>query len=69
MEPNPSKVQALQELLKPNNHPKHQLFLGLINYLQPFIPILANKASFLFEQLAEWDWNPSTDAVFQCSRS
>ena len=30
-----------------------------------FISSLSTKTMFLHEQLAEWDWNPSTDAVFQ----
>ena len=48
---------------------KASSFLGLINYLQPFIPSLSTKMMFLHEQLAEWDWNSSTDAVFQCLKA
>ena len=59
MWPDPSKFQALQDL------PKLQSFLGLMNYLQPFIPGLSAKTTFLHEQLVEWGWNPSTDAAFQ----
>ena len=44
---------------------KLQSFLGLINYLQPFIPGLDNKMMFLQEQTAEWDWNPLTNAAFK----
>ena len=42
---------------------KLQSFLGLINYLQPFIPSLSAKTTFLH------DWNPSTDAAFQCLKA
>ena len=49
----------------PNLQTKLQSFLGLINYLQPFIPGLSAKTTFLWEQLSQWDWNPSTDAAFQ----
>ena len=48
---------------------KHQSFLGLINYLQPFIPGLSTKTMFLQGQLAKWDWNPSMDAAFQCLKA
>ena len=61
----PSKVQALHALPDPDWQTKLQSFLGLINYLQPFIPGLSNKTAFLWEQLSQWDWNPSTDSAFQ----
>ena len=66
MQPGPAKIQALQDLPTPDSQVKLQSFLGLINYLQPFIPSLSTKTTFLHEQLAKWDWNPSTDAAFQC---
>ena len=65
MQPDPSKIQALQDLPAPDLQTKLQSFLGLINYLLPFIPGLSAKTTFLREQLSEWDWNPSTDAAFQ----
>ena len=64
MQLNPSKIQALQDLPTPDSQTKLQYFLGLINYLQPFIPGLSTKTVFLQEQLTKWDWNSSTDAVF-----
>ena len=69
MWPDPSKIQVLQELSMPKSPTKLQLFLGLINYLQLFIQGLANKTMFLKEQTAEWDWNPLTDAMFQCVKA
>ena len=65
MELQPSKIQALQDLPTSNFPFKLQSFLGLINYFQPFIPGISEKKAFLWEQLTEWDWNPSTDAAFQ----
>ena len=65
MKPDPTKIQALQDLPKPDNHKQLQSFLGLINYLQPFLPGLASKTTFLREQISSWDWNPSTDIAFQ----
>ena len=66
MQPDTSKIQTLQDLPTPNSQAKCQSFLGLKNYLQPFIPGLSAKTMFLCEQLAKWDWNPSTDTAFQC---
>ena len=43
MQLDPSKIQALQDLPTPNSQTKLQFFLGLINYLQPFIPSLSTK--------------------------
>ena len=65
MQPDPAKIQALQDLPTPNSRVKLQSSLGLINYLQPFIPSLFTTTTFLCKQLAEWDWNPSTDTAFQ----
>ena len=65
MKPDPTKIQALQDLPTPVNHKQLQSFLGLINYLQPFLPDLASKITFLREQISSWDWNPSTDIAFQ----
>ena len=65
----PSKIQALQELPTLDSQAKLQSFIGLINYLQPFIPSLSNKTTFLHEQVAKWDWNPSTDVAFQCLKA
>ena len=65
MQPDPSKIQALKDFPAPDSQIKLQSFLGLINYLQPFIPGLSTKTAFLQKQLSQWDWNPSTDAAFQ----
>ena len=53
MWPDPSKIQALQEIPTPDSQAKLQSFLCLINYLKPFIPGLPAKTGFLHEQLAE----------------
>ena len=69
MRPDPAKVQALQDLPAPQNPKELQWFLGLIRYLQPFLPSLASKTTFLREQVTNWDWNPSTDQAFNCLKS
>ena len=40
------------------------IILCLINYLQPFLPGLASKTTFLREQVTNWDWNPFTNQAF-----
>ena len=65
MQPDPTKIKALQDLPAPDLQTKLQSFLGLINYLHPFIPGLSNKTAFLPEQFSQWDWNPLTDSAFQ----
>ena len=69
MRPDPTKVQALQDLPAPQNPKQLQSFLGLINYLQPFLPNLASKTTFLREQVTNWDWNPSTNQAFNSLKS
>ena len=65
MKPDPIKIQALQDLLTPQTQKQLQSFLGLVNYLQPFLPDIAAKTTFLREQVSKWDWTPSTDSTFQ----
>ena len=50
MKCNPAKVQDPQDLPISDNQMKFQSFLGLINYLQPLIPGLADNTTFLQEQ-------------------
>ena len=45
------------------------VILGLIKYLQSFLPSLASKSTFLHEQVTHWDWNPSTDQAFHHLKS
>ena len=65
MKPDPIKIQALQDLPTPQNQKQLQSFFGLANYLQPFLPDIAPKTTFLREQVSKWDWTPSTDSAFQ----
>ena len=65
MKPDPTKIQALQDLLTPQNQKQLQSFLALVNYLQTFLPDIASKTISLREQVSKWDWTPSTDSAFQ----
>ena len=64
MKPDPKKVQALQDLPIPQTQKELQSFLDFINYLQPFLPDLSHKTTFLREQVSNCDWTPSTNASF-----
>ena len=64
MKPDLIKIQALQELPTSQTQKQLQSFLGLVNYLQPFLPDIASKTTFLHKQISHWDWNPSTDNSF-----
>ena len=65
IKPDPMKIQALQDLPTPQTQKQLQLFLGLVNYLQPFLPGIGSKTTFLCKQISQWDWNLSTDNSFQ----
>ena len=60
MKPDPIKIQALQDLPMPQNQKQLQSFLELVNYLQPFLPDIAAKTTFLREKVSQLDWTPST---------
>ena len=47
MKPDPIKIQTLQDLPTPQNQKQLQSLLGLVNYLQPFLPDIATKTTFL----------------------
>ena len=64
MKPDPAKVQALQDLPAPQTPKQLQSFLGLIDYLQPFLPGLASKNNFLRKQVSNWDWESLYWSVF-----
>ena len=53
----------------PPNPKQLQSFLGLINYLEPCLPGLASKTTFLREQVTNWDWNCTTNQAFHCLKS
>ena len=66
--PDPAKVTAIHAMDPPANITQLQQFLGMVQYLSPFIPGLSNLTAPL-RQLQKKDvdfaWNPSYDAAFQ----
>lgn len=51
--PDPKKVEAVQQLHSPENKQHLQQFLGMANYLSPFVPNLATNTADLRELLKE----------------
>ena len=58
MKLDPIKIQALQDHPTPQNQKQLQSFMGLVNYLQQFLPDIASKTTFLRELVSKWDWTP-----------
>ena len=66
--PDPEKIQALQSLPAPQNCNEVQQFLGLAQYMAPFIPKLADNTETLralTRKDTEWQWTPSHQASFE----
>ena len=67
IKPDPAKIQALRELPTPHNVEDLRKFLGLLTYLSPFIPKLADKAAplrALTHQSVQFIWEPVHQETF-----
>ena len=65
--PNPAKAKAIKGMTTPQSREELQTFLGMVNYLAPFTPGLADKSSTLRELLKKdvpWTWDATYDATF-----
>ncbi len=49
--PLPSRIEAINKAKMPTNKKELQSFLGFVNYCRRFIPELAIKASYLYQQI------------------
>ena len=66
--PDPGKVDAIHALLAPTSITELQEFLGLVIYLNPFIPGLSTLTTTLWELLkkeTDFIWNHTYNATFQ----
>lgn len=65
--PDPNKVRCIQTMDPPKDKTEVQEFLGMVNYLAPFIPALSDKTADLRELLKgnTFEWNPSYQQSFQ----
>ena len=68
MKPNPAKIQGILHLPTPKDTTQLQSFLGMVNFMQPFVPYLSHHTTQLYAILqknATFDWTPSTNTEFQ----
>lgn len=66
--PDDEKTKAILNMKKPNNVKEVQRFLGMVNYLGPFIENLSSKNQKLRELLkneVQWHWSHIHDAEFE----
>jgi hypothetical protein len=66
--PDPDKVSAIKQMEPPSNRQELQTFLGLANYMGPFIPNLSSHIAPLRELLKEknkFKWSPAKPLLIQ----
>ena len=67
LQPDPQKVEAIQKMDTPQDKEDLQRFLGMIMYLEKFIPNLSQTAAPLKSLLAKeanWHWGPEQAESF-----
>lgn len=67
IKPDPDRIRDLQDIPPPRDKKELQQFLGLMTFLSPFIPNLADKASMLRDLLKEdsmFMWEPHHQSCF-----
>ena len=66
--PDPEKCDKIKSKLIPANREELQQFLGMIQYLSPFIPKLSSKTAplrSLLKKDTEYQWNETVNIAFQ----
>lgn len=59
IQPDPDKIRAINEMLRPTSKSELQRYLGMVNYLGRFVPCLSAKTKALrslLEEKNEWQW-------------
>ena len=72
MSPDPQKIQGILDMPALADATQVQSFLGMANFMHPFIPHLsANTAPFrqLLTKYAVFNWTPSTQSAFEKLKS
>ena len=70
--PDPAKTSAIRNLTAPKNVTELQQFLGMIQYLAPFIPNLSDTTEplrALMKKGAVFEWSPSHDQAFERAKN
>ena len=68
MKPDPKKVDIIVKMPQPQNKTELTSFLGMCNYLSPYIPRLSDVTSTLRElnkKNVDFQWNATYDKAFQ----
>ena len=68
MSPDPKKIQGIVDMPSPRDTTQLQSFLGMVNFMHPFIPHLSANTAPLRQLLAKnaiFQWTPSTELAFQ----
>ena len=63
----PAKVEAIQKLPRPHNVPELRRILGMLNFVQQFVPDLADQTRPLRELLKkdiQWTWGEAQERAF-----
>ena len=71
LHPNPDKVEAVAEALRPRNVQELKSFLGLLTYYDKFLPNLSTilvPLNALLSKDTPWTWNRSTDQAFLAAK-
>ena len=72
VQPDPSKVSALKQMVPPTNKQELQAFLGLATYMGPFISGLSTLTAPLRELVKEnslFDWNSAHQQAFDAIKN
>ena len=68
VQPDPAKVRDIQNMEEPTSKDELRRFMGMLNYLAPYIPKLAESAYMLHDLLKNdvpWIWEESHSACFK----
>ena len=68
MSPDPKKIQGIVDMPAPQDPTQLQSFLGMVNFMHPFIPHLSANTAPLRQLLTKnsvFQWTPSTQLAFQ----
>ena len=68
MSPDPKKIPGIVDMPSPRDPTQLQSFLGMVNFMHPFIPHLSASTAPLRQLLAKnaiFQWTPSTELAFQ----
>ena len=75
LQPDPSKIEAILDMPKPDDKESLHTFLGMVNFLGQFIPNLSETTAplgSLFKKDTLWQWNHKHDQAIlqiQCTLS